>query len=74
MDLPFGAHPTCVYREYDYDAEEIKQYVEAQKTPQKFRYYLDKYVYGVKDHREYIELVGGWRRLETLRADPKLGY
>ena len=74
VDLPFSAHPTCVYREYDYDAEEINRYVAAQKSPQKFRDYLDKYVFGVKDHREYIELVGGLRRLGTLRADPNLGY
>jgi glutaconate CoA-transferase subunit A len=74
VDLPFAAHPTCVYREYDYDAEEIKRYVEAQKTPQKFRDYVDKYVYGVKDHWQYLELVGGLRRLRTLRADPILGY
>ena len=74
VDLPFSAHPTCVYREYDYDAEEINRYVAAQKSPQKFRDYLDKYVFGVKDHGEYIELVGGLRRLGTLRADPNLGY
>jgi glutaconate CoA-transferase subunit A len=74
VDLPFGAHPTCVYREYDYDADEINKYVEAQKTPQKFRDYLDKYVYGVQDHWEYLELVGGLRRLRTLQADPILGY
>jgi glutaconate CoA-transferase subunit A len=63
-----------MYREYDYDADEIKKYVEAQKAPQKFRDYLDKYVYGVKDHWEYLNLVGGLRRLRTLRADPILGY
>ena len=74
VDLPFAAHPTCMYREYDYDADEIKKYVEAQKSPQKFRDYLDKYVYGVKDHWEYLERVGGLRRLRTLQADPILGY
>src|SRR5512137_2049343 len=29
VELPFAAHPTSVYREYDYDAEQIKCYVEA---------------------------------------------
>jgi glutaconate CoA-transferase subunit A len=74
VDLPFAAHPTCVYREYDYDADEIKRYVEAQKTPRKFQDYLNRYVYGVKDHWEYLDRVGGLRRLRTLRADPILGY
>jgi glutaconate CoA-transferase, subunit A len=74
VDLPFAAHPTCVYREYDYDADEIDRYVEAQRSPQSFRDYLDRYVYGVKDHWEYLDLVGGLRRLRALRADPILGY
>ena len=33
VDLPFGAHPTSVYREYDYDADEINKYVEATEDP-----------------------------------------
>lgn len=74
VSLPFSAHPASVYREYDYDADEIKHYVAAAKTPGEFSVYLDKYVYGVKDHWEYLDLVGGLRRLETLRADPILGY
>ena len=74
VDLPFAAHPTCVYREYDYDADEIKGYVQATKTPDLWKAYLDKYVYGVKDHWEYLELVGGLRHLSNLRADPILGY
>jgi len=72
--LPFASHPTSVYREYDYDSDEIMRYAEAAKSPYDFRSYLDKYVYGVKDHWEYLDLVGGLRRLETLRADPILGY
>jgi glutaconate CoA-transferase, subunit A len=74
VDLPFGAHPTSVYREYDYDADEIRKYVEATKSPELFKDYLDKYVYGVKDHWEYLEMIGGLRHLRSLRADPILGY
>jgi glutaconate CoA-transferase, subunit A len=74
VELPFGAHPTSVYREYDYDAGEIKRYVEAAKRPDLWKAYLDKYVYGVKDHREYLELIGGMPCLAKLRADPVLGY
>jgi glutaconate CoA-transferase, subunit A len=74
VDLPFGAHPTSLYREYDYDADEIRKYVEATKSPELFKAYLNKYVYGVKDHWEYLELIGGLRHLRSLRADPILGY
>jgi len=74
VELPFAAHPTSVYREYDYDAGQIESYVEATRTPEAFRAYLDQYVYGVKDHWEYLERVGGMRHLNSLRADPILGY
>jgi len=74
VELPFAAHPTSVYREYDYDAEQIERYVEATRTPETFNNYLDEFVFGVKDHWEYLEKVGGLRRLNSLRADPILGY
>jgi glutaconate CoA-transferase, subunit A len=74
VELPFAAHPTSVYREYDYDAEQIEGYVEATRTPEAVKAYLDQYVYGVKDHWQYLERVGGVQRLSSLRADPILGY
>ena len=29
--------------------------------------YLDKYVYGPKDHYEYLDLVGGMKRMDELK-------
>jgi glutaconate CoA-transferase subunit A len=74
VELPYGAHPTSVYREYDYDADRIKEYVEAARHKASFKAYLYKYVSGVKDHSEYLELIGGAAKLDSLRADPVLGY
>jgi len=74
VELPFSAHPTSVYQAYDYDAGQIQAYVEATRTPETLRAYLDQYVYGVKDHWEYLERVGGLKRLNDLQADPVLGY
>jgi glutaconate CoA-transferase subunit A len=74
IELPFAAHPTSVYRAYDYDAGQIQRYVEATRTPEDFQAYLDRYVFGVKDHAEYLERVGGMAYLNTLQADPVLGY
>jgi glutaconate CoA-transferase subunit A len=74
VELPFAAHPTSVYRAYDYDSEQIQAYVEAARTPESFRAYLDQYVYGVRDHSEYLERVGGLQHLNSLQADPVLGY
>jgi acyl CoA:acetate/3-ketoacid CoA transferase alpha subunit len=74
VELPFAAHPTSVYQAYDYDSEQIQAYVEATRTPEAFRAYLDQYVFNVKDHWEYLERVGGLKRLNSLQADPVLGY
>jgi acyl CoA:acetate/3-ketoacid CoA transferase alpha subunit len=74
VGLPFAAHPTSVYREYDYDAGEIEAYVEATSTPDLLKAYLDRTVFGVEDHWGYLEKVGGLRKLSGLRADPILGY
>jgi glutaconate CoA-transferase, subunit A len=74
VHLPFSAHPTSVYGVYDFDEEHIALYAGASKTPHGFQEYLDKYVYGVKDHWGYIEMVGGMKRMTDLEADPVLGY
>lgn len=74
VHLPFSAHPSSVYHAYDYDAEHIRQYASASQTPEGTREYLDKYVYGARDHWEYLDLIGGHQHLARLAADPVLGY
>jgi len=74
VHLPFSAHPSSVYGVYDFDHEHIDLYAKASKTPEGLQEYLDEYVYGVKDHWEYLEKVGGMKALDELRADPILGY
>lgn len=74
VELPFAAHPTSVYQAYDYDAGQIEAYVEATRTPDAFQAYLDQTVYGVRDHWEYLERMGGLKHLSALQADPLLGY
>ena len=74
VHLPYAAHPTAVYHAYDFDADHIRHYAKASKTPEGTQQYLDEYVYGAKDHKEYLELLGGASHLENLAADPDLGY
>jgi len=74
VPLPFSAHPSSVFQVYDFDAEHINLYAKASKTPEGFQAYLDQYVYGVKDHWAYLEQVGGMQHLNSLIADPLLGY
>jgi glutaconate CoA-transferase subunit A len=74
VHLPFGAHPSSVYHAYDYDADHIKQYSDASRTPEGMQNYLERYVHGASDHWEYLELIGGVKHLARLTADPGLGY
>lgn len=74
VHLPFSAHPSSVYGIYDFDEEHIGLYADASKTPQGFQKYLEEYVYGVKDHWGYLDLIGGMKRMCDLEADPVLGY
>ena len=72
--VPLGAHPYAVFNCYDYDPLHLKRYHDSAETDEAFQQYLAEFVYGVENHAEYLEAVGGAMRLETLRADPDYGY
>jgi hypothetical protein len=50
------------------DEDEIRAWVEASKTAECAAEYLDKFVYDVKSHAAYMDLVGE-ERLARLRED-----
>lgn len=70
-EVPYGAHPTGMYRLYDADYVHIREYVEASRTPASFAIYLQNVTDG--DHTAYIARLGV-RRLLDLRVDPHFGY
>lgn len=70
---PRGAHPSQCYDFYDYDNPYLREYDVASKTDEGFKAFLDKYVYGLKDHHEYLDLIGA-SRLTKLRSTPGFGY
>jgi len=74
VELPFSAHPSAVFGEYDYDANHFKMYAKAALTKEGFQEYLQKYILEPKSHEEYLKLIGGEKRLEQLKADKTLGY
>jgi glutaconate CoA-transferase subunit A len=43
---------------YERDEEMIKEWVEAFKEEQTARAYLDRYVFGLRNHEEYLQLIG----------------
>lgn len=74
VELPWSAYPTSVYRRYDYDDQHLRMYTQANRDEEKMKAYLDKYVYGVKDHFEYLEKSLGFRELMEQMAGPHKGY
>jgi glutaconate CoA-transferase subunit A len=68
VEAPFGAHPCSWVNLYDHDIDYLKLYVEASRTREGFKQFLNKYVYGVKTHEEYLNLIGGVSKLMKLRV------
>lgn len=73
VKVPMGAHPTGVYRYYSEDKEHIDVYMGASRSPETFRDYLERYVFSVRDHFEYLKKFP-LKHLFGLAADPYLGY
>ncbi|BBO88931.1 CoA transferase subunit A [Desulfosarcina ovata] len=73
VHVPFGAYPTACYQHYDYDPVYLKAYAVAARDDEKYKDYLDTYVYGVADHQALIERIGT-ERMESIKADPRTGY
>jgi len=53
---------------YDMDWPYYAYYERETQTEESFRKFLKKWVYGVKDRREYLDLLGN-KRLENLRPE-----
>ncbi len=67
VHAPFGSYPGEMVYMYERDEEHLREWVEMSQTDEGIQAYLDKYVYGVANHQEYLELIG-WERLEALKA------
>ena len=71
--VPYGAFPTQCYNYYDYDNAYLKMYGAASKTEEDFKAFLNEYVYGCKDHAEFLEKIG-INRLLKLKVSDGYGY
>jgi glutaconate CoA-transferase, subunit A len=73
VEVPHGGHPTNCFNYYDYDAQHLNMYAKMAENDDTFKEYLDRWVYGVSSHKEYIDLVGA-ERLAEIKADPSFGF
>jgi len=70
VEAPFGSHPGEMAYVYERDEPAIKEWVEMSQDPASTQAYLDRYVYGVRNHEEYLDLIGR-ERLQALRDQVK---
>lgn len=69
---PYGSYPGNMPYEYFSDEDHLAEWMKAERDPQTFAAFLDRYIYGVADFRAYLELCGGEARLAALRAEERL--
>ena len=72
--LPAGCYPTAIFGELDFDAKAMWHYAAANQRQDTFDAMMKEYVYGTKDHYEFIEKVGGLKRLAELQVDSTKSY
>ena len=69
--VPYGSYPGEMPFEYTSDEDHLRAWVEAEKDPDTFARFLDKFIYNTDGFEDYLELAGGKSRLSELReADP----
>ena len=66
--VPYGSYPGNMPYEYYFDEKHLSEWLEAEKDPQFFAEFLNKYIYGTRDFEEYLTLIGGDERLAELRS------
>ncbi len=73
IEVPYGAYPSNMAYHYFSDEEHLQEWLEAERDASNFQAFLEKNIYGVKDHAEYIEVNGGLKRLQRLRSEENIG-
>jgi glutaconate CoA-transferase subunit A len=73
VHVPYGAYPSACYNYYDYDPKYLSQTSKFAKDDRLYEEYLKKFVYGVKDHQELLNLIEK-EQLKNISADKRTGY
>jgi len=72
VEVPYGSHPCQMPYLYFFDEEQIGEWLRMSKSEEGTQEYFQKYVYSTKDFYEYLERVGGLRKLDYLKRVEQL--
>jgi acyl CoA:acetate/3-ketoacid CoA transferase alpha subunit/acyl CoA:acetate/3-ketoacid CoA transferase beta subunit len=67
VEAPFGSHPCQMPYQYFFDEDHIGEWLTASASDEGVKAYLERYVFGMKDFEEYLQGVGGKKKLQHLR-------
>ncbi|MGA1198310.1 MAG: CoA transferase subunit A [Candidatus Latescibacterota bacterium] len=67
-EVPFGSYPGNMPGEYFSDENHLKMWMTVEGDEVAYDTFLNKYIYGVSDFAEYLELCGGESHMAFLRA------
>ncbi len=68
VEVLYGSHPTSCYPDYSYDREHMKEYMSLSKNESVIHEYLDKYIYHLDSHEDYIHSIGGSKKGDLLKS------
>jgi 3-oxoacid CoA-transferase subunit A/glutaconate CoA-transferase subunit A len=72
VQVPFGSHPGQMPYLYYYDEDIMAEWLKQSRTPEGTEEFFEKYIFGVEDFDEYLELIGGIKKLTHLREIERL--
>lgn len=73
VEVPYGAHPASSHTMYIHDEKHLRDYIQRAEMnrkgtdPAAFSDYLRKYILEPSSHWDYLERIGGIKKLEELR-------
>lgn len=73
VPIPFGAYPTACFQFYDYDPVYLSHYKEAAQDEERYKAYLQKYIFDLNNHEALLKVVGS-AQLANIKADSRTGY
>jgi glutaconate CoA-transferase, subunit A len=71
-EVPFGSYPGNMPYEYYSDEEHLRRWFAAERDEAEYRRFVERYILGVSDFGEYVQLCGGMARMQKLRQEELL--
>ncbi|MHB8894242.1 MAG: CoA transferase subunit A [Candidatus Geothermincolia bacterium] len=74
VEQPYGSHPGNMPGEYWFDEDYFKLYLNTVKTEEGTKQFYKDYIYDMKDFEDYLDKIGGVKKMRGLRAIEKVIY